>query len=33
MARETNVSINPVLHYNDPEKAIEFLREGRAQRT
>jgi uncharacterized glyoxalase superfamily protein PhnB len=27
MARETNVTIQPVLHYRDPEKALQFLTE------
>jgi uncharacterized glyoxalase superfamily protein PhnB len=28
MTRETNVTIQPVLHYDDPEKAIGFLTEA-----
>jgi uncharacterized glyoxalase superfamily protein PhnB len=28
MARETNVIIQPVLHYRDPEKALAFLTEA-----
>ncbi|MGH9184382.1 MAG: VOC family protein [Acidimicrobiales bacterium] len=28
MANEKDVSIHPVLHYNDPEKALQFLTEA-----
>jgi uncharacterized glyoxalase superfamily protein PhnB len=28
MANETNITIQPVLHYHDPEKALRFLTEA-----
>jgi uncharacterized glyoxalase superfamily protein PhnB len=28
MTHETNVTISPVLHYHDPEKAVQFLSEA-----